>query len=276
MSPWQEFLDSFMLFRDPLLAGGVAGLALGLLGIFIVLRRMVFFSAALAQSAGLGVALAFYVEIMFHISVSPVWGAALCATATGFVLFMPHERMGTTREAMLGLVFIAAGALAVIMGSAIAQEAQDIHAILFGTAVLVRQTDLLVLLFGATATVLAVVMLWRGLVFVNFDPEGARVQGLPVRWLNVALIGFIVLMNSVAMRTNGMLPVFAFSVLPAVAALGLTRRLWLAAVLGALFGAIAGVGGYILAFFRDLPVGASQAFVAVVLATVGLLVSRFR
>ena len=276
MSPWQEFTDAFALFRDPLLAGGIAGLALGLLGLFIVLRRMVFFSAALAQSAGLGVALAFYVEMMFHLSVGPVWGAALCATATGFVLSMPHERMGTTKEAMLGLVFIAAGAFSVILGSAIAQEAHDIHAILFGTAVLVRQSDLIILALGATATVAAVVFLWRGLVFVSFDPEGARVQGLPVSWLNVALIGFIILMNSVAMRTNGMLPVFAFSVLPAVAALGFTRRLWLAALLAALFGLVSGVGGYLLAFFQDYPVGASQAVVAVLLAVAGLLFSRLR
>ena len=276
MALWQEFADSFVLFRDPMLAGGIAGMALGLLGIFIVLRRMVFFSAALAQSAGLGVALAFYVELMLQISVGPVWGAALCATATGFVLTMRHERMGTTREAMLGLVFIASGALAVILGTAIAQEAQDIHAILFGTAVLVRQSDLLVLGAGALVTMVSVVLLWRGLVSVNFDPEGARVQGLPVSWLNVALIGFIILMNSVAMRTNGMLPVFAFSVLPAVAALGLTRRLWLAAVLASGFGLISGVGGYVLAFMRDLPVGASQAFVAVMLAVAGLIISRLR
>ena len=52
----QTFLDGWDVFRDPVLASFVAGATLGLLGVYIVLRRMVFVSAALSQAAGLGVA----------------------------------------------------------------------------------------------------------------------------------------------------------------------------------------------------------------------------
>ncbi len=272
----QELLSAFDLFRDPLLAGAIAGLALGLLGIFIVLRRMVFLSAALAQSAGLGVAAAFWVEIVAGFHVSPVLGAGLLTVATGMILFVDTERLKVTREALLALVYIGAGALAVIAGSRIAQEAHDIHGILFGTGVLVRPSDLQALAAGAAVTLLLALLFWRGLVFTSFDSESARVQGLPVRLLQGMLFGLIILMDAVATRALGMLPVFAFSTLPAVGALGITRMLPLAALLAALFGAVAGFGGYLAAFFWDLPVGAAQTRVAAAFAVLGLTIRSLR
>src|SRR5262249_43474116 len=63
-----DFFAAWELFRDPVWAGVVAGATLGYLGVYIVLRRMVFVSAALSQAAGLGVATAFYVQILFSMT----------------------------------------------------------------------------------------------------------------------------------------------------------------------------------------------------------------
>jgi zinc transport system permease protein len=271
---WSEFWGAFSLFRDPLLAAGVAGIALGLLSLFIVLRRMVFLSAALAQSAGLGVALAFYLEILLQFHISAVWGALLCAFLAGGLVSIRAERLGTTREAMLALIFIMAGGFSVMLGSQITQEAHDIHAILFGSAVLVRSADLILLMIGAALTVAFIVILWRGLLFVNFDSEAAQVQQLPKRFLNIGLFTLIIVMNAIGTRALGMLPVFAFATLPAVAALAFTRTLYKAAVLACLFGLVGGIGGYMLAFFLDLPVGAAQTVLVASFAAVGLVYKR--
>jgi zinc transport system permease protein len=273
-STWAEFVEAFELFRDPILAGGAAGVALGLLSIFIILRRMAFLSATLAQSAGLGVALAFYLEIVFKTHVSAVLGAGLMSLLTALLVSGQPERYKVTRESFLAMVYIAAGALAVILGNKITQEAHDVHAILFGSAVLVRYEDFVLLAIGAAVTVVAVVLLWRGFLFANFDAEGAAVQGVPTRVLNAALFGLIIFMDAVATRALGALPVFAFSTLPGLAALTFTRRLGYAAVLATLFGVLAGAGGYVVAFFYDAPVGATQTVVAVAIAGVGLLYRR--
>ena len=60
---WSDFVAGLELFRDPIVCGAAAGLVLGFLGVYIVLRRMVFVSAAITHSAGLGVALAYYAQI---------------------------------------------------------------------------------------------------------------------------------------------------------------------------------------------------------------------
>jgi ABC-type Mn2+/Zn2+ transport system permease subunit len=122
--------------------------------------------------------------------------------------------------------------------------------------------------------------LWahRGLAFAAFDPAGARVQGLPVRWLDLGSWASIAVMVSVATRALGVLPVFAMAVLPAMAALMVVRRLAAALAIAAVLGALTGGLGYLFAFFLSFPVGASQAMVAallfVALVPVRLLLRR--
>ena len=97
----------------------------------------------------------------------------------------------------------------------------------------------------ATATVILLgghAVLWRALLFAGYDPMGARVQGMPVRALNVFLFLSVGLSVALCTRALGALPVFAFSVLPAMTALALTARIGLVFVLAALIGARLGRG----------------------------------
>ena len=82
---------------------------------------------------------------------------------------------------------MAASAGAVLVGDRITQEAHDISAILFGSAVLVSSADLTAVAVVGVAVTFSIVVLYRGLVFVGFDAESARVQGLPVRGLEACL-----------------------------------------------------------------------------------------
>jgi zinc transport system permease protein len=113
---------------------------------------------------------------------------------------------------------------------------------------------------------LATLHIWwrRGFELASFDREGAQVRGLPVRLLDAALLGSLALAISVCTRVLGALPVFAFSVLPAVAAVRIAPNVRVALWLAALLGAGSGYAGYIVAFLYKLPVGASQALVAAV------------
>jgi zinc transport system permease protein len=259
---FEQFWAAWDLFRDPILCALIAGAALGFLGVYVVLRRMVFVSAAVTQSAGLGVALAFYAEIHLGMHVDPIIGASALALFATFLLLLDPQGFHLTREAVLGLVFATTGAAAVMVGDRISQEAHDIQSILLGTAVVVRPLDLQVL--AVASVVAAVVHLWwfRGLTFASFDPVTARVQGLPVAVLHGAVLISIGVLVGISARALGALPVFGMSVLPAVAALvsglGLRGAFAAATFLGAAAGAI----GYLVAFLYQFPVGASQTVVA--------------
>ena len=76
---WSDFVAAFELFRDPILCGVAAGGVLGLLSVFIVLRRMVFVTATLTQASGLGVALGFFAHIHLDWHIPPTLSALLTA-----------------------------------------------------------------------------------------------------------------------------------------------------------------------------------------------------
>lgn len=269
---WSLFVENFDLYRAPILCAVVAGGVLGFLSVYVVLKRMVFVSAAVTQASALGVAATFLADITFDMHTEPVLGAALLSLAVTAALMVDPARLRLTRESVLGLAYAMAGGLAVLVGNRIAQESHDIQAILFGTAVVVSDVD--VVLIPVTGLAILALQLWwfRGLSFAAFDPVGARVQGLPVGLLDGVLLVSIGLMVGVAAHALGALPVFAFTTLPAVAALLLSMPLGWTFALATLGGAVAGGGGYVAAVFQDTPVGGTQTVTAGALVAAALLV----
>lgn len=103
------------------------------------------------------------------------------------------------------------------------------------------------------------------------DPVVARVHGLPVRALSSALFAATAIMLAVAARALGALPVFALSIVPAMAALHAAPTLRSAFALASALGFVAGGGGFMLAWAADLPVGGTQTATALALwAVAGL------
>ncbi len=273
---WADFVAAWPLFKEAILAGTIAGAVLGFLGVFVLVRRMVFVSATLTQASGLGVALAFYAHIHLGTELPPIAGALLAALAASALASLPYERIHLSRESALATLWLFTSAGAVLVGSRITQEAHDIAGILFGSAVLVSPDDLFMVAgVGAVGLVLGFLG-HEVLVFSGFDPDAARVQGVPVRLFESALLALVTFEVAVATRAIGALPVFAFSVLPAVAALQVSPGMRWAFPLAALFGAGSGLGGYMLAFFFDLPVGATQTALAVLLVVLALPVRMLR
>lgn len=290
INSWQALFSNLPIFLDAIITGGLAGAMLGFIGVHVVLRRMVFASSAIAQAAALGVALSFWIPIVLdpvshaaghqagpqaHLVTSllfepVVWAVAASLLAT-LVFITNPVRLHLTRESVLGFVFLASGAGAVIVGDRISQEAHDLSAILFGSAVVVQRADL-VLVAAATLILLGGhLVLLRALIFVGHDPRGAAVQGLPVRRLNGFLFLSVGLAVALCTRALGALPVFAFSVLPAMTALVVSSRLGAVFAVAAAAGALSGVAGYAISFRAELPVGATQTAFAVALFASALL-----
>lgn len=269
----QDFVDNWDLYADPVLTGTFAGLALGFAGVFIVLRRAVFVTAAISQAAALGVACGFLLAIETGIEAPPVLIAFGFAVLAALALAFPAPS-GLPREAPIGFVYLTCSALALIVGSSISQEAHDIGALLYGSAVLVRHVDFISVIVLSSVVIVSLLMLTRGLAFAGFDPDAARVQGLPVRLLETTLWLLVAAEVAVTTRALGALPVFAFAVLPAFGALRLARRLPHALALAATMGAVSGAAGYLLAFLLQWPVGAAQAAVAASIAIAAVTVSR--
>ena len=273
------FFESWSLFRDSVLAGAIAGALLGFLGVYIVLRRMVFLSAALSQTAGFGVTLAFYAQL--HLGApaavaTPTLGAVLLGALVVALLMLDRSADAARRDAVLGVAFLLGSAGTLALATRIVEEIHDVETLLFGTAVAVLPEDLTQL--AVVAALLAALHIWwrRGFVAVATDRVDAKVRGLPVRLIEVLLLGSLALAISVTTRILGALPAFAFSILPAMAALRLAPNARVALVLATGIGALSGFVGYFVAYALDLPVGASQTLVGLALLAVAALLGLKR
>jgi zinc transport system permease protein len=264
------FFEAYFLWRNAMAAAVVAAALCGYLGVFIVLRRMAFVSAALSQVSVLGVALSFFIGSFLGLDphgeqvpwyVSPIFFALVLSCAAAALLALPGRQRRAHPETLVALAYLSASAAVVLVLASprIVQEAHEVGELLFGSAVAVREQNLVTL--AAAAILVAVVhgALFKDFVFISFDRETAATVGYPVARLDAALNLTIAVTVAMATRALGTLPVFAFLVLPAGAALLVARRLRSAALLAVGIATASAVIGYYLSFVHQLPTGPTMA-----------------
>lgn len=244
------------------------GVVCAYLGLFTVLRRIVFTGVALAQLAAAGVAGAFFVA---DASWLPAWltGAATRHGATvgslGLALLGAlglHARPAQKRvtpDALVGLAYAASSAIAVLLVWRSPHGLAELHNILAGEVLLTREGELVSLWVGLLAVALVQLRWRREFLLVSYDPEFARALRLPEARLQLLLLGSLAVAVAVSLKAGGLLLVFSFLVLPPMTGLllgrGLPEATWLA--LGVAAGA--SLVGFLAAIGLDLPVAPTVA-----------------
>ncbi len=229
-----SFWSAFELWRDPLAADIVSAVACAALGVFLVLRKLSFVAATVPQAAGVGVTLALLlagllgIEADHHAHASPLWldptlWGFVAATLTGVPLGLRRPRPELPSDAIIAVAYVGSQAAIVLLAAKLGQEMNHVQAVLLGSAVAVEPRVLYMVLGVALVTLVTLGAVGRRLVYSSFDREVAIVSGLPVRALDVVLLGLVGLAASTFTRAVGALPVFAMLVLPPTAAL-LVRR----------------------------------------------------
>lgn len=281
------FLSSWELWGGAVAAGCVAGAVMGYLGVYVVLHRIVFVSAAMSEVSSLGVMIAFWLAqqeavasahhtedvlpLLFAALFTGVFAAAMAGQASARI-----ADRSRSAESLIGTVYLLSAAGLVLIGDRVSQGAHDVSNILFGNTVIVDGPHL-ALLVGVCLPLFAV-HLWlrKDLLFISFDPAMATTLGYPVGWLRFYLLVSLGMVISIATRTIGALPVFGFSVLPAVAALGLFRDLRFSFAAAAVLGAVSAFAGYLISFLFSFPTGACMTATAGVLLLLAKAMKGFR
>lgn len=231
-------------------AGAVLlGLVSGVLGSFAMLRQQSLLGDALAHAALPGICLGFLLAGARELGALAA-GALLTAVlaALAVQVLIRYSRLKT--DAALGSVlslFFAVGVVLLTFIQGRADAAQGgLESFLFGQAAAILRSDLW-LMGGVTAAALLLVMLvWKELKLVTFDPLFAASIGYPVVWLETALTALVALAVVVGLQMVGVVLMAAMVVAPPVAARQWTRRLEPMVVLAALFGTAAGVAGALI------------------------------
>lgn len=270
--------DAVLLFREALYGAVVIGLACGILGVYVVLRRIVFVGAALAQLSSGGIALALFLAGLGVVGSSHVTTItfSLVVTLAGALFFgAGGGRRFLHSEATIGVTYAIAAALGILLiAKAASGEAHDIF--LQGNILGVTRKDTLILL-AVVVPVLAVHLIFaKEFLFVSFDPETAQTLGYQVSRWNLLLYLTLGLVIAFAMQFAGVLLVFNFLVLPAVTGLLLARTMTGAFLAAAGAAVLAATVGFVLSVPFDLPTGPAIIAVSGILALSAWAVRRLR
>lgn len=259
--------EFFSLMGMPLLACLVLTGIHAYLGIHIVERKVIFVDLALAQMAAFGATVA--VVLGHDLHDAPAYWFSLAATFVGAaVLSATRSRSEKIpHEAIIGIVYVVSAAAAFVMISRAAQGDEHIRSILVGNILLVEKSEVLkIFILYALIGVFHWVFRERFLL-ISTNPEEAYRRGLNVRlWDFLFYLSFGVVVTS-SVQIAGVLLVFSFLIVPAVAAILFTDRLLTRCLLGWLIGSAASFLGVAISYFYDLPTGATTvcAFGAVLI-----------
>lgn len=253
---------------NALLAGLALALVAGPLGSFVVWRRMAYFGDTLSHAALLGVALGFLLDL------SPTLAVTAGCLLLAVLLVTLQQRQPLASDTLLGILAPTTLSLGLVVLSFMDEVRIDLMGYLFGDLLAVSNNDLAWILGGCALVLALLVPLWRHLLAITVHEELARVEGLPVASLRLALMLLIAVVIAVAMKIVGVLLITSLLIIPAAAAQRHARTPEQMAIGASLLGVLAVLAGLSLSWFEDTPAGPSIVVSAAAIFLAGFALPR--
>ena len=238
-------------FVRGLLAATLVGGLCGLIGVYVVLRRMSYIGHGLAHAIFGGAVVSYVMSINFFIGGS-LWGflSALLITLT-----TRKRKIGA--DAAIGIITTASFALGVALISRFRTFTRSFDAALFGNINGVSQGDLLAIIVVVAATIIILFLGYKLILFTTFDEEVARFYGVPTGWVDTMFSLVLAATIVVSMQVLGVTLIAAAIVIPPVVARLMTDSFKDMVVLSTGIGAACGLIGIYVSYFIDVSSGAS-------------------
>jgi len=251
----------------------LVGITCGVLGCFVVLRRMALIGDALSHAILPGVVIAFLIT-----NNTGVWGlllgALLAGLMTAVLINVVSQKSRTKEDSAIGIVFTALFALGLILISNLPRGTHfDLKCFVFGIPDAVTLEEMQLMAAITILVIGTVVLLYHSFKLVSFDPVAAAAMGIPVMFFHYLLMGMISATVVAGLKTTGVILVVAMVITPASAAYQLTNRFSHMLILSGFFGGFSAILGMILAFVINAPSGPSMVLVATMIFVLSMLLS---
>lgn len=242
---------NYEFFRHGLIAATLTGALCGLMGVYVVLRRMSYIGHGLSHAAFGGAVVGSIINWNFYL------GAGLWAFLSAVLINATARRRKIGADAAIGIVTTASFALGVAIISKSRSFQRDFEAALFGNILGVTPQDLI--LIGSVAVVVAVAIFfgYKQLLFATFDSEIAAVYGVPTDWVETGFALALAATIVASMNVVGVTLIAAAVVIPPTTARLLTDSFGTLVILSTLLGALYGAVGIFLSYHLDIASGAA-------------------
>lgn len=256
--------------RNALLAGLLVSVACGIIGTYVVIKRIVFISGGIAHAAYGGIGMAYY------FGWSPVLGAILFSLASAFGMGLVQRKTKERADSIIGVMWAIGMAIGIIFLDLTPGYKADLMSYLFGSILAVPVGDLWIMLIMNLVIVLLVVLFFKELLGITFDEQYATILNVPVRWiylLLMAMIGFSVVM---LMRVVGLIMVIALLTIPASIGAMFEHEIKKIMIVASLLGMVFTTLGLFSSYFLNLTSGATIILIAGLAYIISLFIQYYR
>ena len=239
-------------FMQRAIAGAVLmGLLGGLLGTFVTLRQLSFFSHAVGHAALVGVALGVLLQL------NPTWMLLPFTLVFGLVVLYLIDQTNLSSDSVLSVVLSGALALGVLLTSLIQGYRGNLMGVLFGDILAIDATDLILTLVVLAGSSIFLLSTLRQQILLTLNPAVAQVQGIPVQPYRYVFVVLLSLAVAVAIKAVGVLLVNAFLVIPASTAKLLSHQFSHFLTTSMILGTIGSIAGMLVSSLFNFASGPS-------------------
>ena len=270
MSSFLEAVSTQTFMQNALMGGILASVACGIIGSYVVVKRIGYLAGGIAHAVLGGMGIAYYLDR------SPIEGALVAALVFAFILGWVSLRMQQQEDTIIGALWAGGMAIGILFISKTPGYNVDLMSFLFGNILMIASEDLY-WIAGLDFLILVIVFLfYKQFIAVSFDEEFAWLRGIPVERFYLLFLSLVALTIVILIQIVGLILVIALLTLPAAIAGLYVRSLNLMMVLATLFGIVFTTGGLALSYQPDLPPGPTIILLAGALYLLSLVMHRFK
>lgn len=263
MSEFFRALVQFPFMQHALFAGLLASVASGIVGTFVVTRRITVIAGSMAHSVLGGMGAAYWLNTVHGVTwLQPLHGALIAALLSALLIGFVRLRGAEREDTVISALWALGMAVGVLFLARTPGYKADLMTYLFGNIVLVDVAELRLLIGLDVVVVATAVLFYQPLLALCFDEEFARVRGVNITFYYLLLLLLVALTVVTLIYVVGIVLVIALLTLPVSIAGRFARRLWQMMALAALLSAVFTSLGLAVSFGPDLPVGATTILLA--------------
>ncbi len=262
-----EFL-TYPFIQRALVASIIVGILCPFVGNFVVLRRMSFFSDAIAHAAFAGIAAGILLDI--DLSIASLVVAILIAFVIGFL----SERTSLSHDTVIGIAFSGAIASGMLIIGMMKGYRADIFTFLFGDILAITGSDLVLIFCVGLLTVITLLIFFKPLLQITFNRDLAHVEGINVRFFEYLLFFIIALVVTVSLKIIGIILVTSLLIVPSAAARNVAPSMKSLFLLSCIFGVLSGVIGLMCSVYLNTASGPTIVMSSIILFTLTMFIKR--
>jgi len=259
-------LFQYQFFNNAVFAAIMASITCGIIGSYIVARRIVFISGGITHASFGGIGIAWYMGL------NPILGAALFGVLSAFGIEWLSKKTDVRQDSVIGILWALGMALGIIFIYMTPGYAPNLMSFLFGNILTVSSLDLFLLLCLSILTILVFAMFFKPILYVAFDEEFAKTQRIPVQFISYLMIALVALAIVLNIRVVGIILVISFLTIPQTIANMFTKD-FKRMIFGSIgFGLLGSFIGLLVSYKINAPSGATIIFSFVMLFVIAKLV----